>query len=91
MRHFLTQIPGQYADVKNLASKKILLMKPGVYVSKSLCISKDFFQEIAWQVTGKRKVAFKEREYACFPQVLQAIAQFEDEVSHISSGFSSLR
>lgn len=49
---------------------------------KSICINREFFQEIAWQVTGKREVTFKEREYACWSQVLQAIAQFEDEVSN---------
>lgn len=136
LQRLLGQIPEQYANVNRLASEKILLIKPTVYVTnvgmeprnynfifptsappptllgkreyqfhrgcmialepevnvllkraaptreyKSLCISKDIFQEIAWQVTGKREVKFTEREYACWPQVLQTIAQFEEEVS----------
>jgi len=46
----------------------------------TLCINKDFFQEIAWQVTGKRDVKIKKLEHACCLQVLQTMARFEEEV-----------
>jgi AraC-like DNA-binding protein len=134
LQPFLDKIPDQYAGVNMLASERILLIKPSVYITnvvmepqnysfifptsvppltllgkrerqfhrggmitlepevtvliknavptreyKSLCISKDFFQEITWQVSGRREIKFKAQEYACWPQVLQTIAQFEEE------------
>ena len=43
-------------------------------------IKKNFFQEIAWEATGKRDVKFKKVQNTCSLQLLQTITHFENEI-----------
>lgn len=50
----------------------------------TLIIKKDFFQEIAWEATGKGEIKFKKVPNTCSLQLLQTITHFENEMSNFN-------
>ncbi|MFZ7102919.1 MAG: helix-turn-helix domain-containing protein [Peptococcaceae bacterium] len=69
---------------------RLVVFEPGVSILtkinvptreyRNLGFNREFFEETAWEATGKRTVKFREREFVPNPHLLQIIARFEDEV-----------
>lgn len=53
----------------------------------NIVIKKDFFEEIASNITGKRKVDFSKVEYARSRQLLRIIAEYENELTCYKSNY----